>query len=202
MSSTTDSIIPYDPIAMKLSHSNDSIVTAVDDDDDMIIPRFLLGAEYPQTSINQPDLSSIGKYLDDLFKKHYSRLLRKGKGKGEGKGEGVRKMTIVGIIGSNDRGCHAYGKSLESACISLGVEFEVFDTIGEGFEDAKALIAQINARGDVDGMIVFTPIFGGERVSLHLQHHLFHSLFHFHFSFFCFMFLVLFETFDVSTLRY
>jgi len=45
------------------------------------------------------------------------------------------------------------------------VEFEVFDCIGEEFDSAKALIAMVNGRGDVDGMIVFTPIFGDQRVS-------------------------------------
>lgn len=137
---------------MKLSHSNDSIVTAVDND--TTIPQYY-GTGFPKNQINIPDLSEMGTYLDKLFKEHYSKLLNKG----------GRKLTIVGIIGSNDPGCHAYGKSLDIACEKLGVVFEAFDIIGEDFEEAKAVIAEMNGRNDVDGMIVFTPMFGGERVS-------------------------------------
>ena len=145
----------YQPIVMKSTHSNDSIVTAVVQDEDSTIPQYALGSGYQQTPINQPDLSEMGKYLDRLFMRNYLRLLR----------GGGRKLNIVGIIGSNDKGCLAYERNLLNACLSLGVEFEVFDCIGEEFDSAKALIAMINGRGDVDGMIVFTPIFGDQRVS-------------------------------------
>ena len=75
-------------------------------------------------------------------------------------------MYIVGILGSSDEGCLSYGKSLERYCDTLGIEFDVFNVIGESFEATKAFIAEMNSRNDVDGMIVFTPIFGGELVSL------------------------------------
>jgi len=138
---------------MKLSHSNDSIVTAVDDD--VTIPQFF-NTEFPKNTINTPDLSELGTYLDKLFIKHYSKLLNKG----------GRKMKIAGILGSNDAGCQAYGKSLKGYCDHLGIEFDVYSIIGQSFEDAKGCIAEMNRRNSVDGMIVFTPIFGGELVSL------------------------------------
>jgi len=77
-------------------------------------------------------------------------------------------MKIAGILGSDDAGCQAYGKSLKGYCDHLGIEFEVYSIIGESFEDAKSCIAEINRRDGVDGLIVFTPIFGGELVSLFL----------------------------------
>jgi hypothetical protein len=137
---------------MKLSNSNASIVTAVEED--INIPQYF-GTGFPKNQINTPDLSEIGTYLDKLFRHNYTKLLNKG----------GRKMCIVGILGSSDAGCLAYAKSLEKACDTLGVELEVFDIIGESFEEAKACIAEMNGRNDVDGMIVFTPIFGGELVS-------------------------------------
>jgi hypothetical protein len=152
MTTTLAQIPLFEGAAMKLSHSNDSIVTAVDDD--VSIPQFF-STGFPKNTINTPDLAELGTYLDKLFGKHYSKLLNKG----------GRKMKIAGILGSNDAGCQAYGKSLKGYCDNLGIEFDVYSIIGQSFEDAKGCIAEMNRRNGVDGMIVFTPIFGGELVS-------------------------------------
>ena len=152
MTTTLAQIPLFERTAMKLSHSNDSIVTAVDED--VSIPQFF-STGFPKNTVNTPDLPELSTHLDKLFIKHYSKLLSKGR----------RKMYIVGILGSNDEGCLSYGKSLERYCDTLGIEFDVFNVIGESFEATQALIAEMNGRNDVDGMIVFTPIFGGELVS-------------------------------------
>jgi hypothetical protein len=155
-------IPPYSPSSMKLSHSNDSIVTAVEE---VNMPHFALGTGYElsETHLNQPHIPDLAQYLDRLFKKQYSKLLAQG---------GGRRLKIVGLVGSKDEGCQSYVRVLGKVCREMGVHLQIYELEERGeeeddFEATKYLIGDINGEKGVDGMIVFTPIFGGERVSLY-----------------------------------
>jgi hypothetical protein len=149
---------------VRISHSTDSIVTAVDLEE-VLKPRARTDIKEGQSqdlssdpsALPQPDLTIIGTELDTLFREKYQTLLKKG----------GRTMKIIAVIGSKDKGCLAYAKTIERCCLSLGVEFERVELDLEGtFEDAKMVVEGVNKREgvDVDGMIILTPIFGGQLV--------------------------------------
>jgi hypothetical protein len=152
--------IPMDTV--RISHSTDSIVTAVDFEE-VLKPRartdIKQGQSQDPSSIppSHPDLTVIGTNLDTLFREKYTTLLKKG----------GRVMKIIAVIGSKDKGCLAYAKTIERCCQSLGVEFERVELdLGGTFEEGKMIVEGINKKEgvDVDGMIILTPIFGGQLV--------------------------------------
>jgi hypothetical protein len=147
---------------VRISHSTDSIITAVDLQE-VLKPMTRTGIKEGQTQDPSsippphPDLTIIGTNLDTLFREKYQTLLKKG----------GRVMKIIAVIGSRDKGCLAYAKTIERCCQSFGVEFERVELKLKGtFEDAKMIVEGVNKREgvDVDGMIILTPIFGGQLV--------------------------------------
>jgi 5,10-methylene-tetrahydrofolate dehydrogenase/methenyl tetrahydrofolate cyclohydrolase len=147
---------------VRISHSTNSIVTAVDFEE-VLKPRartdIKQGQSQDPSSIPppHPDLTIIGSSLDSLSREKYQTLLKKG----------GRTMKIIAVIGSKDKGCLAYAKTIERCCRSLGAEFERVELQLEGtFENAKMIVEGVNKREgvDVDGMIILTPIFGGQLV--------------------------------------
>jgi hypothetical protein len=155
------------------SYSSDSVITAVDETP-FDSTKTLALAPGPITSINldldlaKPasppvaitnlDLKALTTSLETLFRASTSSF---------------PPLKIVGLIGSTDKGCRAYARTVEKQCTSLGVIFERRDLCvginGEevvpSFEGAKGAMKEINRMEGVDGLIVFTPIFGGEEVS-------------------------------------
>jgi hypothetical protein len=163
------------------SHSSDSVITAVDRSHtiytlkdlslDRVSPSVTSVTEFELDSLTQPDLAQITSKLETLFRAHYSA-------------QASRPLRIAGVIGSADRGCRAYARQIAKHCETLGVIFERHELGVQSsqwaaqakaavskevmqlrkFEEAKSVIKALNG-SDVDGMIVFTPIFGGELVS-------------------------------------
>lgn len=140
------------------SHSTDSVITAVDHDQTHGLGDGNKSKEEEvkeSTDYPQPDLDTIATQMDTLFRERYKALLERG----------GRKMKIVAVIGSKDKGCMAYARTIERCCTSIGVGFERKELeTGAKFEEAKAVVEGVNGREDVDGMIVLTPIFGGLQV--------------------------------------
>jgi hypothetical protein len=152
------------------SHSTDSVSTAVEDISVPFPPSSLKQIPQqgaydiipPPKEVKSIDLSNLSTSLETLFRSHTSRT--------------SATLKIIGLIGSMDKGCRAYARSIEKQCLSLGVEFERRDLClaspdsGDGggavtFDSAKKAVEEINTIKGVDGLIVFTPIFGGEEVS-------------------------------------
>lgn len=152
------------------SHSTDSVSTAVEDISVPFPPSALKRIPQqgaydiisPPKEVKSIDLSNLSTSLETLFRSHTSKS--------------SATLKIIGLIGSMDMGCRAYARSIEKQCLSLGVVFERRDLClalpdsgdgGEGvtFDSAKKALEENNTKKGVDGLIVFTPIFGGEEVS-------------------------------------
>jgi hypothetical protein len=157
------------------SHSSDSVVTAVDDTPFDSTKTLALASSAitsinldlnlslvkptpspaPLGGINNLDLKPLTTSLETLFRASTSVS---------------PPLRIVGLIVSTDKGCRAYARTIEKQCTSLGVVFERRDLCvginGEevvpSFQGAKGAMEEINRMEGVDGLIVFTPIFGGD----------------------------------------
>ena len=83
-----------------------------------------------------------------------------------------RPLRIVGLLATSDRGCHQYAKLTAKNCTTNGIIFEKRDISAcrerpedAGFEEVKQAIQTINEDEEVDGLIVYFPLFGPKRVS-------------------------------------
>jgi len=102
--------------------------------------------------------------IKDLIQSHLAKL--------------DRPLRIVGLLATPDSGCRTYARMTDRTCGQSGVEFLQVDllkkvnvegsseaTSGEvTFEQVKAKIEEINADEKVDGLIVYFPLFGVEKV--------------------------------------
>jgi hypothetical protein len=83
-----------------------------------------------------------------------------------------RAPRIVGLLATADKGCHMYARMTGKACTSNGFEFVKVDISScreqdddAAFEVVKGQIMDLNEDPAVDGLIVYFPLFGAERVS-------------------------------------
>lgn len=83
-----------------------------------------------------------------------------------------RPLRIVGLLATPDSGCAMYADMTARACRNAGVEFERLDMRPKEDEEEEdedrfasvlAAIKRLNDDAAVDGLLVYFPLFGGNR---------------------------------------
>lgn len=82
-----------------------------------------------------------------------------------------RRLRIVGLLATRDNGCHQYAKLTAKNCIANGIVFEMRDISScrdleeyAAYGETKRAIFEINEDHGVDGLIVYFPLFGPQKV--------------------------------------
>lgn len=80
-----------------------------------------------------------------------------------------KSPTLVGILSTSAAASRTYAKFAKAQCENVGVRFVLVETgagkgVGEEGEGVEEAIADANEDADVDGILVFYPIFGGRQV--------------------------------------
>lgn len=81
-----------------------------------------------------------------------------------------RRLRLVGILASSSSASKMYADYTKKQCDSIGVDFSLKvvgsaldSSLGDG-EGVEEAIIEANADADVDGLMVYYPIFYGQRV--------------------------------------
>ncbi|KAK4687580.1 methylenetetrahydrofolate dehydrogenase (NAD+), partial [Tremellales sp. Uapishka_1] len=80
-------------------------------------------------------------------------------------------LKIVGLLATRDKGCEMYAKSTPKSLLP-GIQFQLENMAKNGvpaFEVVKQRIEQIGRDKTVDGLIVYFPLFGPEKVDVPLS---------------------------------
>ena len=85
----------------------------------------------------------------------------------------TRPLRIVGLLATKDRGCHQYANLTAKNCKNNGINFEKRDISScrdaserEAFASVERAIRDLNEDEEVDGAIIYFPLFGPELVRL------------------------------------
>ncbi|EIW70075.1 hypothetical protein TREMEDRAFT_30073 [Tremella mesenterica DSM 1558] len=73
-----------------------------------------------------------------------------------------RPLKVVGLLATTDEGCAIYSNQTRKACEKVNVGFEI-RTLEHDFEIVKSAIEQVNHDYEVDGLIIYFPLFGPDK---------------------------------------
>lgn len=75
--------------------------------------------------------------------------------------ESGRRIRLAGVLATNraDEGAWAYSRKIHETFLEDGLDYELQECVGDRPQDIEATIRQLNHRSDIDGIMVFYPIF-------------------------------------------